>query len=681
MPTPFQPKTIYDAIGSFGGGVNEGDSPLDIAPNVMAGAINTTVRGKYVTHRPAYWKRPVTYQNVTGQFTPTKTAVEKGVFQGGCYGTDDAGNVSFVALISGRVFQFLVQNNVITCAEILLSGGLLSPVQPQAWLWQSERWIIISDGKNQNIFVDLGTAPGEIPILGSPRFATAIRANSPETLDFDTTTTSKFTTGIPKVGSSDTINFTDVSSLVVDDIVTIPNIGTFQVITISTLTVTLTNLTGVNAGSNVAVGTTVTWSHVGTQLPPCRMGAYGMGRNWVSLPQGLQFIGGDIVMGSSGTQAYGFRDAVLYINENNFISGGGAFTIPASGGETIQAFLFTATLDASLGQGPLQVFTNYRVFSCNAPVDRLNWQSMTNPILTVSLICNGAESQDSTINVNGDAIFRSLDGERSLLLARRDFFSWGNVPISFEVNPTLSQDDDSLLNWCSRIVFDNRSLLTVGPVQHAQGVYFTGILPTNYDPISSMGNKSKSVFDSGIWTGMNVLKLMTGEVQGVQRAFAFVLNLTTGIEIWEILPSTGPLAETADNDGVNSIPIVWQFDSPSLRFGVDKRDHQYMYLSNGEIWVDNMVDDVTFSVFYRPDLYPCWTQWRKWTSNSSITCGAASETCKKTRTPFSYQQVYVGIGAPTISPQASSAVYFDMTNPSQPGVWYWANQTWTKFIG
>ena len=196
-----------------------------------------------------------------------------------------------------------------------------------------------------------------------------------------------------------------------------------------------------------------------------------------------------------------------------------------------------------------------------------------------------------------------------------------------------------------------------------------------------MGNKSKSVFDSGIWTGMNVLKLMTGKVQGVQRAFAFVLNLTNGIEIWEILPSTGPLAETADNDGVNSIPIVWQFDSPSLRFGVDKRDHQYMYLSNGEIWVDNMVDDVTFSVFYRPDLYPCWTQWRKWTSNSSITCGAASETCKKTRTPFSYQQVYVGIGAPTISPQASSAVYFDMTNPSQPGVWYWANQTWRKFIG
>ena len=49
------------------GGVNAGDSPLDLPPEVMAGAINTTVSGKNATHRPPYYNRPVTYVDVAGQ--------------------------------------------------------------------------------------------------------------------------------------------------------------------------------------------------------------------------------------------------------------------------------------------------------------------------------------------------------------------------------------------------------------------------------------------------------------------------------------------------------------------------------------------------------------------------------------------------------------------------------------
>ena len=54
MPKPYAQETLYDAIGEMGGGANLGTDPLLLPANTMAGAINTTVRGKNVTHRPPY---------------------------------------------------------------------------------------------------------------------------------------------------------------------------------------------------------------------------------------------------------------------------------------------------------------------------------------------------------------------------------------------------------------------------------------------------------------------------------------------------------------------------------------------------------------------------------------------------------------------------------------------------
>ena len=160
MPSPFKSATLYDSLGAFSGGTNEGTSPLDLPPNTMAAAINTTVRGKFVTHRSAYWKRPIAYPD-----SATQSAVEGGVYQGGCFGTDDAGNASLVAFISERLFQFLIQGNTPRCQEIIIPGGPILPIQPQAWLWQSERWIIIQDGKNNPLFLDLDG--GVTPVYGN----------------------------------------------------------------------------------------------------------------------------------------------------------------------------------------------------------------------------------------------------------------------------------------------------------------------------------------------------------------------------------------------------------------------------------------------------------------------------------------------------------------------------------
>ncbi len=165
-------------------------------------------------------------------------------------------------------------------------------------------------------------------------------------------------------------------------------------------------------------------------------------------------------------------------------------------------------------------------------------------------------------------------------------------------------------------------LMTTNGTSHPNGVYFNGIVPINFDPISSLRGKAPAVWDAGVWTGITPLQLVTGEFDGVQRCFAFVLNTNPNLEnpgvnrleIWEILPQAGPNSAWFDNDGTKDIPIIWQFDSASMRFGVPKNDRKYMALSNGEIWVDDLVGTVTFEVRWRPDQFPCWSLWRNFTT-------------------------------------------------------------------
>lgn len=713
----FKTATLHDALNEMGGGVNLGDSPLYLPLNVMAGAINTSVRGKNVTHRPPYQNRPVTYVNVTGQISPTQTAVQTGVFQGCTEEVvlDDSGNAYVIALISGRVFSFAVginggnsgsTANSVVCTELLiysgtgmtpqpvtggvgtgatiynatitgatismsgtytgtitgatitsavLSGGKITGgtvvggtitssanvtttittatisvgavtlgtitglelsgatatgpaavIQPQAWLWQSECWVNIQDGLSNPIIVNLNTQ-------------VAVRSSYGAKVQYSTTLTSSPTTGGP--GSTFDAGFSSVSNLSVGKYVYVFNQGTFIVLGISGTTVTLQTVSSVGY---LTSGQTIYWNGVGTGPQPGRMGAYGIGRNWYALVSPCQFIAGDIVNGASGTPAYNFRDAVLQTTENTYITGGGTFCIPGTHG-AITAIKFLAQENVVDGQAALMVSSRKSMYMCQAPVDRLTWQSVTNPILTTALISNGAKGQWSTVASNSDIVFRANDGLRSMLLDQVNFQAWGKPPYSFEVNPILAQDNFALLNFESAIVFNNRLLHTVNPQQSSQGVYHTGIIPLNYDPISSLRGKAPAVFDSGIWIGSNqttcqfqAFQLTVGEVGGVERAFALVLNTNASpnqIEFWEILQDD---AQDYDNDGTNNIPIPWQFDSASLRFGIDKKDHVYMQLSNGEIWVDELVGTVNFQVQYRSDQFPGWTNWHSWQSQQTV---------------------------------------------------------------
>lgn len=380
----------------------------------------------------------------------------------------------------------------------------------------------------------------------------------------------------------------------------------------ATNNITLLNLNDSRLGHvfnaiTIPATTTATQIFNFPELPPGRMMAYCQGRVWESLTDAISFIAGDIVGGAAGSPAFAFRDAVLKVSENSLISGGGSFKVPANLGQ-ITAMRTTAQLDASLGQGPLMVVTPGGIFSCSAPADRTTWSTLTTPIVSESLIGLGGLSQNSTIVVNGDLLFRAVDGIRSLIMAKREFYSWGNTPISFEMNRVLARDNVAGLPYASAVQFDNRLLMTCVPTQGPQGVYNQGLVALNFDPVSSLQGKSASVYD-GFWTGINVLQLIEGQFSGVHRCFAFTYNASLGkIELYEIL-------KTGDGDLDNgSAPIIWSFETPMLfKDAKGKSLFDLCCLEDSEFYVKDIQPGQTvgFKVQYRPDFSTCWFDWHE----------------------------------------------------------------------
>ncbi len=337
--------------------------------------------------------------------------------------------------------------------------------------------------------------------------------------------------------------------------------------------------------------------------------AYSGGRLWVALPDGRVFVAGDGVYGPTGTAEFQQRDSVLKFTENNYLSEFPGFAVPANMGP-IRAMVALANLDTSLGQGPLQVFTPSGAFSIQAPFDRTLWATVTDPIKTVSLFDQGALSPVGVTLVNGDAWYRSLDGIRSFFIARRDFGTWGNRSMSYEVIKHLKDDDWTLLNHCSMALFDNRLITTCYPQNDSDhGIYHKGTVVLDFIPLTSMAGTEPPCWD-GLWIGHDILQIQTIESEGVNYCYAAVLapednDGNRNIELWEL---TRNLGRDVDESGTTE-RIARVNETPQLDF---QNKLEQKSLEACEIWVDKVHGQVDFTLLYRPDQYPCWFPWKHW---------------------------------------------------------------------
>jgi len=354
-------------------------------------------------------------------------------------------------------------------------------------------------------------------------------------------------------------------------------------------------------------------------LPVGTAMAYVNGRIWVTLPNRLAFMAGDIAYGSSGTPEKEYRDAILKQTENDYLNEGGYFGMPSNCGGIV-ALKATNNLDTSLGQGPLLILTPNLVASVQAPFDRTVWKDLNYPIQTVALLSYGAVSEGSVVNVNGDLFYRAEDGIRSFAMARRDFGQWGNTPISAEMNRVLEYDTRFLLEYSSATVFDNRLLVTASPyIVQGHGIAHRGLSVLDFDILSRMAGAQQPAWD-GLWTGLNILKLVKGRFAGKERCFAFALNGAKQIELWEVT-----LSDPHDSGDVGDTPIEWYPETRAFDF---QSPFDLKNLEFGELWLDELRGTVGIKAFYRPDEYAKWIAWHGagWDETATDTFAAPNST-------------------------------------------------------
>lgn len=344
------------------------------------------------------------------------------------------------------------------------------------------------------------------------------------------------------------------------------------------------------------------------EVPGGRMMKYALGRLWLVNPNERDFIAGDLVFGPSGTEAYGFRDSVLKFTENDFLNEGGAFTV----GDRITAMRQQATIDTTLGEGPLAVFFKGGAALVNAPFDRTLWKSVTYPIQTIGALSHGALGQGSTLNVNNDIWYRADDGLRSFKAARRDSENWGDTPLSYEMDRVIRFDQLDLFDTSSGVLFNNRLLQTASPViVPLRGVAYRGLISLDFQQVSSVTSISPSdpepspAYD-GIWTGLRILYICTLEVQGISRCYIFALDVDDKISLYELTKD-----ELFDNDGTQR--VAWEVETPAYRFGFDNIDKNKLQLMGANLFRSDLrAGETSFFVGYRSDNYPLWIEPTSW---------------------------------------------------------------------
>lgn len=370
------------------------------------------------------------------------------------------------------------------------------------------------------------------------------------------------------------------------------------------------------------------------QIPPGLFGLYAWGRIWVTLNDRRTFIGGNLVYDPSGggNPQINFRDSILFTTNNQFIASGGAFTVPSNSGPITSMFALNQ-LDTSLGIGPILIGTTNSVVSCNAPVDATTWKNLTYPIQTISLVDYGPQGPRCVNPVNGDAWYRSFNAIRSFIVARRDINVWGNTPMSHEVSELLDDDTTDLLYFASTMQFDNKEYCTFSPYRTEFGIAHRGAVVMNLDSVSDLRQKLPPCWE-GAFTGVQILQFVKGSINQRERGFAFVLNNGV-IELWEIMPDGTSYYDqyTAIANGQTSIiraAIQGFIHTRRDNFGDSSLLKQ---LHTAELFIDEIVDQVSIKILFRPDEYPSWFTWTTLefcasVSQCSITQGGGNTSCQ-----------------------------------------------------
>ena len=335
-------------------------------------------------------------------------------------------------------------------------------------------------------------------------------------------------------------------------------------------------------------------------------------------------IGGFVTKANVGSDS-----DLLRFTETTYLSEGGSLQIPSFMGK-ITGMIFMPIQDTSTGQGDLLVFCEHGTATFSVAVPRSQWKS-TQAFQRILFQSIGATSHSSLVTTNGDVFFRAFDGLRSYRNARAELSTYGQVPMSAEMNSVLQYDTKPLLSEVSSIVFDNRLLFTASPKVDYSGispvspskqpVTFSKIVALDFTTLSTVGGKRAASYD-GMWAGIDVLQLITGIVNGKPTAWALAYDYVNGRlnVLWEITEKGAfdvPLG--VESQKINSI-----LETRSFSFGTLAEQKRMI---RADFWLSDVQDRVDVKVYWRPDQYPCWREWHAFsrcgTVQNCITSGVS----------------------------------------------------------
>jgi len=330
--------------------------------------------------------------------------------------------------------------------------------------------------------------------------------------------------------------------------------------------------------------------------------------------------GGIVVRANQGSEA-----DLLNFTETTYLSEGGSFKMPAAMGKIV-SMVFMPIQDTATGQGDMLIFCERGTVSLQVSQPRDNWKSVQMQRVVFSNI--GASSPWGWAIANSDIYFFSSDGIRSYKNARAEFGVTGNVGVSSEMTRILNDTNFGKANRISAVVYNNRFLmtalptdvpLTAGETPSTKPVKHRGIISLDFTTISGIGGKRSPAYD-GIWTGLEYLKLTSGTFGGVEKCFAVCLKNNTTNTLWEISAKKGSDDAVGTSDiAIKSIIETRSFDFESP-FSPKKLNAIELYLSEVE-------ETITFSVWYKPDAYPCWFLWNTFSvCNKMSTCVEDADT-------------------------------------------------------
>jgi len=589
-------KRVYDGQMSVSKGMDSGKSPSEIEKDQVAFAVNTTFRESFPTNRPPFSGKFIGYDS-----DDTKTRINSGVFQGaGFYQDVNGEDGSIIVARGGRLFQIYLTVPYPTARELTIQVPVA--VQKEFALPLIGNTVtvyvvgITSLEENQLVFIDGGsftiTRLTADVVVGTEHLDAALLTYNGGAPGPTISAGTAITDGASQIIHWDTNPSTDRFAYF------------FQAEQFGILLQGKENpIIFDGAFARRSAGDS------NNEIPPGYVGSYINGRIWISTPTRNAYLAGDLVGDrTSGTQSNSFVDSVLKFTGNTYLNEGGTFSTPSNSGP-ITGIIGSTQLDTSLGQGPVMIFTTNTVFTNQAPVDATVWKDLQYPIQTVAQVDYGAMSPRSIVNVNSDAWYRSIDGVRSFIVARRNFNGgWGNVPMSDEMFRVFSRDSEGLLEYGSAVNFDNRLLFTCQPESTEYGVVHKGLAVINFDEISGMFNKSNPCWE-GIWTGLKVFQIIRGRVGGNERTFMIALGTAGELELWELEMdgiSDSYMHEVDGNITVTHTPIQSTIETRSFNFGTP---FEYKMLEFAEWFVDRLNGSVDFDVRFRPDQYPCWVAW------------------------------------------------------------------------